>query len=80
MIMQVPFKESPTKDTCVECGELVMIPPGVYHNGDSEQPMHKVCDSLRNKIDFNEENKTQGFVGHGPPPKRMEQPTKRPRR
>lgn len=55
MIMQVPFKESPTKDTCVECGELVMIPPGVYHNGDSEQPMHKVCDSLRNKIDFNEE-------------------------
>lgn len=43
-----------TKDTCVECGQLVMIPPGVYYGEGTDQPMHSGCAELRSRIDFSE--------------------------
>jgi len=54
MAFDHPFN-CPVKDTCTECNQLVMIPPGMYYMNDPDQPMHSGCADLRARIDFSEE-------------------------
>lgn len=35
-----PFGREPERHTCSSCGELVVVPPGVYYRG---EPMHRHC-------------------------------------